>query len=152
MERELRESSAGIEVQNRGVHELVGMDWLQDASLPNFDFMRMEHELRRRYGDALTVSHWLEHFPPAWGFRERLKRFMAEVMAEIRAHNEQKLTSGQGWRPVNVVVGSHTPIAEFALLDPKMGTGLGHADAVLYEVNSDGAIVGHEHLRCSLTR
>lgn len=75
------------------------------------------------------VSNWLEHWRGAWFIRGNLT-------ATLR-HRAMVIAKEMLGSRVDVIVGGHSPGAEFACLDPKTTPLLGVGDAICYEIEAD---------------
>lgn len=92
-------------------------------------------------GKAETVDLWLKNWPKALIFRGRVQQ--ALVMWAWIIAGDSKYTD------YNVFVGSHSPVAEAAALDPKSTPRLREADIIRYEVevSDTGTIISSDVLR-----
>lgn len=127
------------------IHPLVDIKVPNVEHLPTTDFHSMEVGLQELHGGSLATHHWFSAWPMAWMFRARLLAFMAEVSNRYPHHG------------MNVLVGSHSPLAELAVPDPTDVPGLKTADIIRYTVigpephtYDEVQIVGVDRFDCPL--
>lgn len=114
-------------INMRGVHPLIGMDWLNEVDVGALGFADIERQLEAAFGDKLTVADWLRHWGPAWAFRERTMAFMGHQYAEW---------AGSCANPhVLVGVSNSLPMLAHPMLDTR--TRLGAADILKLVVQQD---------------
>lgn len=131
-------------------HEGFGFEGYDGPELPSFPWNDVVGLMTARGITEPRVYDVLDVWPIAWAIRERVTEALREV-AFTTWIEHRRLREGF----LRVFVGSHTPIAEMGVGDPRVYPQLNPADMIRYSyrVNDYGARqVGAEFLPCPLTK
>lgn len=102
------------------VHALLNLNLKHTCNLPVRTFEDVNTELQANHGRNLTAAHWLQHWPPSWGYRERLGAFMRALSNHYKGDH--------------LLIGLQSPLAELAAPNPAETRILGTGDIIRYTV------------------
>lgn len=133
-------------------NEGFGYEWATKATGVNPEYLAVRPvekaigEACKAEGKKPMVADWLNSpWRPAWAIRGRFYQTLLDVAVS------EAMDTEEGTDEVNVLIGSHSPTAELAAVDPSTMPRLGLADMVKYVVEvdietGDAKLVSSEYL------